>query len=611
MCGIAGIVNFNGAALSESRLTPMLAAMKHRGPDDEGVFVDANVGLAFVRLSILDLSKQGHQPMHSKDGRYVIAFNGEIYNYIELREELMKEGIGFSSNSDTEVLLQAYIKWGEDCQHKLNGMWAFVIYDKETKQLFFSRDRFGIKPFYYIKNETFFAFASEIPVLLNLLSAKPSANKKAIFDYLVYNRTDQTEDTFFSEIKKLQHGYQIQIAEKNFKVSKWYDLTTEVQKNSGFTSAEEYKQLLISSVNLCLRSDVPVGVCLSGGLDSSAITSIISKELKVPEIHTFSAVYDKGQRGNESAFIDEYRGDLKNMFFTSPNATTLLQDLDKLVATHPEPIPSTSPYAQFKVMELAQKHVKVTLDGQGADEQLAGYHEFFGYYYKELFKNFRIVRLFTEVFEYLKVHKSTYGLVTFFYFLLPKNLKTRIRLKKNGYLQPEFLKHGYSNDVISGKLYGSPNLKQALINHFEFKLEHLLKWEDCNSMHFSIEARVPFLDHRLVEKTIASENSWKIRKGITKYILREAMKGVLPEKIRMRMDKIGFETPQDEWFRQNQWQEFVNGILNSSSFRSRGIIDPEVAIKQFEKHQRGEANISKEIWKWVHLELWFRKYIDA
>ncbi|MBL7918672.1 MAG: asparagine synthase (glutamine-hydrolyzing) [Bacteroidia bacterium] len=610
MCGIVGLINFDQQKVEEGKIKKMMTLLKHRGPDDEGTMLNNTVGLGFVRLSIIDLTKAGHQPMISDDGRYTIIFNGEIYNYLELKKELEGLGIKFYTNTDTEVLLKAYIKWGEECQHKFNGMWAFVIYDKVEDSIFASRDRFGIKPFYYIHTKEFFAFASEIPALLSLIEKKPTPNFKVIFEYLIYNRTDQTENTFFSEINKLQHGSKINIKDQQVKIQKWYDLKLNVSKTKGFKSPDEYKELIISAVSLCMRSDLPVGVCLSGGIDSSTITSVLIKELNKPDVNTFSAVYNIGQAGNESEFIDEYKNILANRFYITPNSQSLLKDLQEFTQTHSEPMPSTSPYAQYKLMELAKKHVTVTLDGQGADEQLAGYHDFFGFYFKDLVLSGRIGTLSSETYNYIKEHNSTYGLKTFFYFLLPVKARTKIRIKKIRYLEKEFLKYGNNNDTIALKLYGSDSLKNALINHFEYKLEHLLKWEDSNSMHFSVEARVPFLDYRLVEKTLASADNWKIRKGITKYILRESMKNVLPEKIRTRKDKIGFETPQDEWFRTSQWEKIIKETISSESFKKRRIINPEIALQLYQRHLNGKENISKEIWKWLNLELWFKKYID-
>jgi asparagine synthase (glutamine-hydrolysing) len=451
--------------------------------------------------------------------------------------------------------------------------------------------------------------------LLSLLPSKPIPDYQSIFDFLVFNRTDQTERTFFRDIKKLQHGHKFRIDlklrfQEGIKVSKWYDLNEKVSKSEGFKSSVEYKELLTSAIGLRLRSDVPVGVCLSGGLDSSSIVSILVRDFDKKDLNTFSAVYNKGQSGDETVFINEYRTAITNMFFITPDSVSLENDLEHFVKAHAEPIPSTSPYAQYKVMQLAQGKVVVTLDGQGADEALAGYHYFFGFYFKDLFTKARIGKLISEMYNYISVHHSLIGIKSFLFFMLPEKIRTRMRVKEKGYLRKEFADKFKNSNSIAGNLYGSSSLKNSLVDHFEYKLEHLLKWEDRNSMCFSLEARVPFLDYRLVEKTIASSDYFKITKGSTKYILREAMEGILPEKIRLRQDKIGFSTPQDEWLREPAWQMIVNEILDSKSFNDRNLIDTQNAKKLYKTHLSGKNNISNEIWKWVHLELWFREFID-
>jgi asparagine synthase (glutamine-hydrolysing) len=616
MCGICGIINFGLQPVLEVPIRKMMQIMKHRGPDDEGVFIEKNVGLGFVRLSIIDLSAAGHQPMFSENKRFVITLNGEIYNYIEIREDLKQKGYTFKTNSDTEVLLVSYMEWGEECLHRFNGMWAFVIYDRFEKKIFAARDRYGVKPFYYLQTEDIFALASEIPPLLSLLEHKPNPDHQSVFDYLVFNRTDQTERTFFEGIKKLQHGhsFSIQLTEgrgqkAEIRIKKWYDLRSHLQES--FKNPEEFRALLSSAVGLRLRSDVPVGVCLSGGLDSSSIVSILLEDFHKKDLNTFSAVYEKGQFGDETEYINEYKPFLKNMYFTTPTPETLQADLANFVKAHGEPIPSTSPYAQFKVMELAKGKVVVTLDGQGADEELAGYHYFFGFYFKDLLKKLRLGKLSFEMFQYLNHHHSLFGLKTFLYFLLPEKSKTRLRVGEKGYLCPEFVEKYQSGNSIAGNLYASESLHDALLDHFEYKLEHLLKWEDRNSMCFSLEARVPFLDYRLVEKTLATSSDLIIKSGMTKHLLRESMRGILPEKIRLRRDKVGFDTPQDEWFKTPAWRNLVLEILTSRSFAGRGIIDPSEALKTHQAHVLGKKNAGKEIWKWVHLELWHREFIDA
>ncbi len=610
MCGICGIITLDNTLVGEEPIREMMKIQKHRGPDDEGVFVEENVGLGFVRLSILDLTPAGHQPMFSDDKRYVVVFNDEIFNYIELRAELIIKGYKFNTGTDTEVLLAAYQHWGKDCLHHFNGMWAFVIFDRQLKKIFASRDRYGIKPFYYYQTEEFIAFASEIPPLLSIVKGKPNADYQSIFDYLVYNRTDQSERTFFSEIKKLQHGKSITIQNFDFKIEEWYNLRENVSKSAGFDDSSEFLKLFKDAIKLRLRSDVPVGVCLSGGLDSSSIVSVLLHDLGKSDLNTFSAVYNKGQIGDETEYIKEYEGSVRNMFFTTPNACSLKSDLLEFIKAHGEPIPGTSPYAQFKVMRLAKENVVVTLDGQGADEELAGYDYFFGLYFKDLLSHGRIGKFFYEVFHYLSNHKSFFGIESLVFFLLPEYLRVKARVNEKGYLNVDFVNRFKNNNIIAGNLYGSKSLKDALIDHFEYKLEHLLKSEDRNSMWFSLESRMPFLDYRLVERTLATTGDLKIKKGMTKFILREAMKGILPEKIRLRKDKIGFGTPQDEWFREPIWQEVITEVLSSESLKARKLVNTEAVNELYQKHLSGKVNLSKEIWKCVHLELWFREFID-
>jgi asparagine synthase (glutamine-hydrolysing) len=615
MCGISGIINFNGEAAQERQIKLMMQTMKHRGPDDDGVFMEQNIGLGFVRLSILDLNISGHQPMIDPSGRYVIVFNGEIYNYIEIREILKAKGYSFRSTSDTEVLLYSYVEWGEGCLENLNGMFAFAIYDRQAKTLFIARDHFGIKPCYYYIDKDKFVFASEIPPILSALEKKPDPNLQTVFDFLAFNRTDQTEDTFFNGIRKLQHGHSCLINTTGkggielSGIKRWYNLAEKVQNTIGFKSPEEYREMFSSAVGLQLRSDVPVGVSLSGGLDSSSLVSVLLKDYKKEDLHTFSAVYGKGQVGDESEYVAVFSSLLKNMSYTTPTGESLFKDKEDFVRAHAEPIPSPRPYSQFKVMELARKNVVVTLDGQGADEQLGGYHYFFGLYFKELLRKGQLIRLMSETAGYLKNHKSLYGLKSFAYFLLPENLKIKARVAEKGYINKDFLKQYGANNNVTTNIYGSNSLNKAFLDHFEYKLEHLLKWEDINGMWFSLESRVPFLDYRLVEKTLALQPNQVIHKGTTKYILRQALNGTLPEKIRNRQDKIGFDNPADDWFRSIPYQNLLKDIFENGYFFKQGIIDKEVTKKRYQMHLEGKLNIHLEIWKWIHLNMWYDMFI--
>ncbi len=463
--------------------------------------------------------------------------------------------------------------------------------------------------------DNFFAFASEIPSLLSLLEQKPKPDYQSIFDYLVFNRTDHTENTFFSDIKKLQHGNSISIDLKNNSESKvniinWYNLKEVVSKTEGFKNSHEYKELFKSAIELWLRSDVPVGVCLSGGLDSSSIVSMMIKEFKEQNINTFSIIYNKGDFGDESDFIKLYEVDVKNMFYSTLNEQTLAADMYDFIETQGEPVPTTSIYAQYKLMELAKQSVTVALNGQGADEQLAGYHYFYGFYFKDLLKRLKIFTLIRELFYYTSEHKSLFGIKTFIYFLLPKSLRTNLRIGANSIYDNQFVDKYKKSNLVDDNLYGSKSLKDSLLNHFEYKLEHLLKREDRNSMRFSIESRVPFLDYRLVEKTLASKSKMLIYKGVTKHILRESMKGILPEKIRNRKDKTGFETPDAKWFRKNEWQNIINEIICSETFKNRNIFDIEKTKSFYNDYLNEKNSNSSQIWRIINLELWFRKFID-
>lgn len=608
MCGICGVINFDGEQVTKSSLLAMMASMKHRGPDDEGVFFQKNVGLGHVRLSIIDLSDDGKQPFASDDDRYQLVFNGEIYNYLELKNTLSKKGVFFRTKTDTEVLLKAYIFWGEKFLERLNGMFALAIYDSKQKSLFVARDRYGIKPFYYYNEVDKFVFASDIPPLLSVLErTEYDVNNQILYDYLVFNRTNHTENTFFKNIKKLQHGHALSINANKVEVKRWYHVGDHI--GDPFVSNEDFIESLNSSIEMRLRSDVPVGAALSGGLDSSAIVSLIQKFHQKSNIHTFSAVYGKGEKGDESKFINLYKGDVSNMHFVKPTANSLYSDLDNFIDALSEPISGTSEYAEYKVMETAKKHVTVLLNGQGADEEMGGYIYFSGFLYKELFKSLKWLTLLREMRLDVVNHGTYEGPLSFVYFSLPAQLKDLLLSKNNKYISTAFLNNYRGSNSIIGKLYDADNLKQSLINHFEYKFEHHLLWADKSGMYFSMEARFPFLDHNFVHRILATPNNRIIRNGTTKMILREAMSGILPDKITNRQDKVGYETPEDNWFREKQFKELVGDVIHSESFRTMNYFDSDKCIALFEKHLSKDINIASDIWKWLNVYMWKQKYL--
>ncbi len=599
--------NFNGKDVDKEILYRTSQSLQHRGPDAQGQFIDRHVGLGALRLSILDLTDKGNQPMFSADRRFCIVYNGEVYNYLELRKEL-RQKYSFSSNTDTEVVLYSFIEWGPGCLDKFNGMFAFAILDIENKNLFLARDRFGIKPLYYYLSEDTFIFSSELKPFSHILKNK-EINKKIMYNYLVFNRTDYDEDTFLKGIKKLPHGHTISIKDDNFSMNRWYNLRDNLKK--GYTCPEELKEDLINSVHVHLRSDVPLGICLSGGLDSSTIVSILLKELKKDNLQTFSAVYGKNKYGDESEYIDEFKDALgQRLYKTYVGADNILNDIHDFIYYIDEPVGHIAPFVHYEVMKLAQAHAVVLLDGQGADEIFAGYHYFFGTFFKELLCKRKFNTLLSEIFYYCLRHKSLFGLKSFLYFLLSGKIKSRIKVSENTSLSLEFLSQFRQDLTIPDILYQAQSLNSSLIEHFEHKLEHLLKWEDRNAMRFSLESRVPFLDHRIVEKALSSHSSFIIRKGENKWILREAMKKILPEKIRNRQDKIGFDNPGAQWFREPRFKEFILTILNSDNFRKSPFFDQKQCFKMYQKHIRNQIDASRQIWKWINVTLWNNKFIE-
>jgi len=340
------------------------------------------------------------------------------------------------------------------------------------------------------------------------------------------------------------------------------------------------------------------------------VTSVLYHDFGLHEIKSFSAVYGKDKWADESNFIDEYNSELKNMFFTKIDADTFFNDFQKFLIAQNEPVAAIGPYAQYKVMELAHGNVVVTLDGQGADEQLGGYHYFFGGYFKELLSTRQLLRFLSEASYYLKKHKSFYAFKYLAFYLLPVKYKKNIGSKLFGCVNKDFFNRLNSSSTIDEDLYNPNTLNESLLQHFEHKLEHLLKWDDHNSLAFSIESRVPFLDHNLVEKTLSTPPERKIYKADTKHILRESVKDILPQKIYQRRDKKGFTTPADEWFRSDKFVTYIDDLLNSESFRTRGYFNAEDCIRKFESHKNLKTDITKDIWKWINLEFWFRTYID-
>ncbi|MCX9076233.1 MAG: asparagine synthase (glutamine-hydrolyzing) [Candidatus Methanoperedens sp.] len=591
---------------------------RHRGPDDEGHYINNSIGLGHRRLSIIDLSPAGHQPMCNEDGNIWITYNGEIYNYLELTLELKEKGHVFKSGTDTEVIIHAYEEYDQEFLHKLNGMFAFAIWDDRKKKLFCARDRFGIKPFYYYLDERRFHFASEIKAIITDITIERNPNDKIIYDYLAHDLLDHTEDTFFKGIKCLLPAHYLVIEDSVIKQKRYWDL--DPTNNQNEANDEEYTrkffELFKNSVKLRLRSDVPVGTCLSGGLDSSSIACIANDLLKEltnePQQKTFSSCFDEKEY-DEREFINlvlDKTGAEGNFIF--PNGNDLFDLIEDIIRNQDEPFVSTSIFAQWHVMKLAKyKGVKVILDGQGADELLAGYYDYYYSFFADLIKTLKFIKLIKEINLYSKYHhySKINALISVIFYLSPNFLKKKFKYleRKKGWLNSEFVKAN-KKDESSVSKYNN-NLNNHLYDVLRTGLPSLLRYEDRNSMAFSIESRVPFLDYRFVEFIFSLPNNQKIDNGMTKVILRNAMKDILPENVRNRKDKMGFVTPENIWFRTFAKDKIVE-IIRSKRFIQRKYFNILEIKKEFEAHCNGEKNIGSTIWRWINLELWMRMFID-
>jgi asparagine synthase (glutamine-hydrolysing) len=605
MCGIAGFFLRTGQAAELALLQRMAATIRHRGPDGEGFFLDQELGLAHVRLAILDLSAAGHQPMQSHSGRYWMTYNGEIYNYLELRQQLSAQGYVFRTQTDTEVILAAFEAYGEACVNYFNGMWAFAIWDQQTRTLFCSRDRFGIKPFYYYLDPHVFVFASEIKALLQHPAVPQKINHQTVGHYLFQGKLDHRAETFFEGIVQLMPAQQLSLSREGLHLKTYWHLPA-MQSVEPPEPVETMRRLFENSLKLQVRSDVPVGSCLSGGLDSSAIVCTlaqISPQGRFP-YQLFSACYPERQY-DEREYIQQVvtqTGATAHQIFPGP--AQLLDDLPHLIHSHDEPFISLSMFAQWCVMKAAAgQGIKVLLDGQGADELMAGYG-YQGHLWADYLRTGAVQRLWTECRHLNKA-------------ILPETLVRMLfplwldRLKQLRHARQS--RHLYHPDlapppqpfaaVASGHV-----LEKTLRALFHERLLSLLRYEDRNSMAFSIESRVPFLDVPLVEFVCQLPPHDLIREGWSKWILRAAMKNILPEGVRLRKDKMGFVTPQNQWFK-HELREWVQTILHSSSFQSRPFWNARFIQQEYAHWLAGRSQLMHhQLWPILNLELWLQYY---
>lgn len=622
MCGIAGIVGL-GAEDSSPVIDAMLDLQEHRGPDDRGTWRAPGVHLGHVRLSILDTSSAGHQPMALDDGRLVIVYNGEVFDYLELRTELEGRGHSFGTRTDTEVILRAYDEWGEECSRRFNGMWAFVIYDRDRRKLFFSRDRFGIKPLYFANTGSSLVFASEIKALLAADASLSRVDDGYVARFLRTSRCDDDTRTFFRDVKQLlpAHSMSIDLAksvEAGAQTPYWtFDLESAKAALDGVDLAGRMRELLSDSVRLRLRSDVPVGMCLSGGLDSSSIVALATAALDGP-VSTFSALYPQ-EAFDESRFaraVAERFGSRHHEVW--PEHGNLVETMSRLCWHQDQPTAGPGLYSQWHVMSIAHGGVKVLLDGQGGDELLGGYHSYYPVYAQSLVSAFLrnpFARPLGDVVRGLRAAGGPSLMRPIVLDRMPEGLKRAYLAVAGGErgpeLAPEYLEL-WDHRAEPEPTRGFPDrLSQGLHDAvFRDSLPALLRYEDRNSMAFSIEARPPFLDHRLVEFALALPFDERIDGEWTKAVLRKAMDGILPDEVTWRRDKMGYPTPFSDWIR-GDFREDAAAVIFSEEFARRGIFRPDAVRRMWEEHQAGHADRSWNVWRWISLELWFRQFVDG
>jgi asparagine synthase (glutamine-hydrolysing) len=602
MCGLCGIVDL-GRPPDHGTVDAWLDELAHRGPDGRGVIADgAGACLGHLRLAIIDLSDAGLQPMRA--GALRLLHNGEIYNYLELREELRAKGHRFRTETDTEVILAAYREWGEMCVERFNGMWAFVIWDGERKALFASRDRFGVKPFYYRTDGSRFAFASEPWVL-----RRGGSNLRAVRDYLEQGYLDQGDETFFDGVLRLPPAHSLTFDRHGLRLRRYWQLEPHAPPADPVAAVRE---TFLDAVRLQLRSDVPVGTCLSGGIDSSAIAVAVRYHGHERQ-KTVTAYFDDAgfdERPYARAVVDRTGAKAHWVSFTPGE---LVDDLPAIVQAQGEPFGSTSICASWYVMREAKRAgLTVMLDGQGGDEILAGYRAFFGYRLADLIRGGRVAEATAELRAFAAVNGPRWAAVALVGPHLPERvrLEARARLRGTATLAAPELRRLDPAPAANGTVFPDRLRRQLQLVLTHRGLPELLRYEDRNSMAHSLEARVPLLDHRLVELAFSLDGSALIHRGETKSILRRALADLLPPTVRDRRDKLGFVTPEARFFR-GALGDLAADAFASQSFRDRGLVDVRAARGRLEAHRRGDIRAGMELWRALNLELWARRFVDA
>ncbi len=574
MCGVGAFFSNHAIKNLPQLLEAVNSAQVHRGPDGNGIWMnpDEKCGLAHTRLSIIDLTNASAQPLSTQDGRYVISFNGEIYNYKELREECIAKGSQFKSTGDVEVILEMYRHFGTDISRRLRGMWSFFIIDTQLRNVFISRDPFGIKPLFYGEKNGVLIFASEIKSFHKIDASFIEIDQKSLELFKNHKIYDRGNWTFFERIKKFPAGHQSFF--ELGKVPHWKqlnfefylnDLSINQTKQSENKVVQKLRTLFEDSMRLHMRSDVPVGFCLSGGIDSSSIVSVARKIAPNSQLKTFTTQFKDYSRIDETNWAQMIIDDVKaDATFVSPNPAEFTEDLPRLIDVQDEPFGSASIYSQFCIFRaIGRSGVKVVLDGQGADEIFAGYHSFFPYYVYSLIEQGQFLRAFKVAHQLKKNYNYDFTVYNRFLSKVRQMLRNfkfnffnnNLKSETEHPIQSLFYSKIGDSDTLGSRLHFvrkvPTNFDQFLIFMvFEGNIPMLLRFEDRNSMAFSVESRVPFLIKELVEFSLQIPSEFKMKMGIPKYVLRKAMQGIVPQKVLDRLDKLGFPAPDKEWMKQ-------------------------------------------------------------
>lgn len=586
MCGISGLVSKQGLGSAEmARLTQaMAAAIQHRGPDGEGVYADDYAGLGHRRLAILDLTDAAAQPMSSEDGRLVLIFNGEIYNYLELRAQLQRMGYAFRSTGDTEVVLRAYQAWGPDCVTRFNGMWGIALWDKNKRELFMSRDRLGVKPLFYVDRAQQLYFCSEIVGLRAVLNLH-DANQAKLHDYLAYGYRTNNGQTFFDGVKELPPGHNLIWRDGQMVLSRYWQLKQERLNISAEEAQARLRELLEDAVRLRFRSDVPVALLQSGGIDSSIICSIVndaiaSGGLPSQGVTAYSAVFP-GHAYDESNAINALMATCPHIHSVTLSADggTLARDFGAYCKAMQEPMSSGASYMHWLLMEqLSKAGIKVVINGQGADEAFAGY----GYYIRgyrlldlALSRPGQALREMRQMRAEMGVgHASSLAQTAKAVVGRRAASLWRARFKEGtlDVLSPAFhsAHRGHLPDL--GMVWGKGNMDRHLRGQLsDYGFNQILHYEDQSSMSRSVEIRSPFVDYRVMEFAFSLPDALKFSDGQTKRVLRQAYAGRIPDQIINNGKKLGFATPTADWMAAAPMQGFVRDLVNSADFRHRNL----------------------------------------